>query len=152
MELAQVVAAAVRARRPELELLIREQVDAELARLIELVEAELQARRNGAPAEVEEPPPGMRRCRHCGQVKPVAKFPEGRHTCRACKSRRARERQRREHEHEASEEPHPVRQPAGRGLNGPRARRSSTPPRSAASSSPSSGRTAPSGSSATDES
>ena len=48
MELSLLVATAVRQHRPELELLVREQVDAELARLVpELVEREVAARRHG---------------------------------------------------------------------------------------------------------
>ena len=131
MELAEVVAAAVRSRRPELELLVREQVDAELARVIgELVEQELAARRNGGPVgdasppspEVEGPPPGTRRCTSCGETKPLAGFPldakarEGRrNVCAECRARRRREVK--AAKRAAAEEPHP-RRGAHRGRRG----------------------------------
>lgn len=147
MELTQVVAAAVRSRRAELELLVREQVDAELARLVpELVEAELHARRNGGtpalpaadtPEEVstapgdpsrdrdlaapdarapeeQEPPPATKVCRVCGETKPLAKFPPGRNTCRACK--RSRERERGQRAKAADKEPAPAPRRAKGGL------------------------------------
>ena len=86
VELSLLVANAVRERRPELELLVRAEVDAELARVTgELVEQELAARRNGAGAELpvvpaeesstpdpeQEAPLGMRRCTRCEEVKPL---------------------------------------------------------------------------------
>ena len=137
MELAEVVAAAVRARTPELELLVREQVDAELARLVpEIVERELAARRNGdgqaepSAATVEEsapPEPATKRCRACGEVKPLDAFPADkarpdgvRNECRECRNRRRR----RERERQAKDEqPSEPRWRPGTGL-GPRTAKS----------------------------
>ncbi len=120
------VAAAVADRQPQLEQLVREHVDRELARLVgALVEQELAVRRNGGPpprdpaaaasqaaedpsasgspapaAEpIEQPPsPATKVCRACGAAKPIEKFPPGRNTCRTCKTRRQRERERRQRE------------------------------------------------------
>jgi hypothetical protein len=65
VELAQVVAAAVRERTPELELLVRKQVDAELRRLPSELKPELAARRNGGTtvgiSPVEDPSVKIRR-------------------------------------------------------------------------------------------
>jgi hypothetical protein len=136
VELVEVVAAAVEERRPELELLVRDLVDRELHRVaVELVAAELTARRNGtaavdrtspkseankreatnkreamsadretatgevASADVpaSEPPPAVKACRRCSEVKRLTAFPvearanDGRrNVCRACNARRHR--------------------------------------------------------------
>jgi hypothetical protein len=124
VELAEVVAAAVRQRTPELERLVRERVDAELTRLVpELVERELAVRRNGGapePAPVESPSAATRRCTVCGLEQSLQVFREGRSVCRACCNRQNREpiQRRREREAPADEKPHPARKPKARVMGG----------------------------------
>lgn len=112
MQLSEVVASAVRERVADLEQLVREQVDAELARLVpEVVERELAARRNGH-ADGEAPASdaqslrvhGTRtqRCASCGETKPLDAFahrtdPAGKRdglrkgVCRDCENQRRRD-------------------------------------------------------------
>src|SRR5262249_7965983 len=94
------VIALVQSHRPQLAELVRQAVDREL---VALVDAEL-ARRNGngaAPklsaAKAQDDPPGeQRRCKTCGETKPLDRFEAHRHQCRECRRDAVRARERRD--------------------------------------------------------
>jgi ribosomal protein S14 len=105
------VSAALEHHRSVLATLVRERV----TKLVdELVELELNGRTNGADAA--EAPDGIRpdsgtreakRCRDCGEMKPVHAYEKHRAVCRSCRRQQVREsRQRREREPEPELEAH----------------------------------------------
>jgi hypothetical protein len=89
VSLDQLVAAAVEQRRPELAALVRQAVDAELARLID---DELAARENGdghvsAAPDSANDRSATKVCSSCARTLPLARFARHRAQCRDCRNR-----------------------------------------------------------------
>jgi hypothetical protein len=82
----EIVGALLEQRRPELERIVHERVEALVG---ELVELELSGRTNGAEAAT------TKQCRRCGEAKGLAAFDPGRLICRQCRNAQALERERR---------------------------------------------------------
>jgi hypothetical protein len=90
------VRALVEQHRPQLEQLVDEAVEAELARLVD----ERIRARNGhstddgtrAPSWERSSSPEARVCNRCQLEKPAAEFEKFRHTCRPCRREQERER------------------------------------------------------------
>jgi hypothetical protein len=84
------IAELVEAHRPELQLLVDQALERELA---QLVAQRLNGHANGngtGPAQAVEPPApeGMRTCAVCGRTRPLGKFDRGkRKVCTTCRSR-----------------------------------------------------------------
>ena len=90
----------VSAHRPELEQLVRQAVDRELALL---VDAELERRGNGSSETAAAA--ATKVCRGCGRTLPASSFEKHRHVCRECRARQ------REQRHQAEADTEPPHQP-----------------------------------------
>jgi hypothetical protein len=89
VDLEQRVAALVHTYQPQLAELVRQAVDAELARLVGLELADRSG--NGKPTDLSVSSACEKVCRSCQTVKPTGEFERGRRVCRACRRAQVRD-------------------------------------------------------------
>jgi hypothetical protein len=118
--LSELVTVAVRDRTDELRAIVRQEVDRALAALVsELVDGELEQRRNGHVSHVEDDATAhdrsaptavaqMKTCTRCGRERPASEFLPARSRCRSCRAAEQREKRARRRER-PRDEPEPTR-------------------------------------------